>query len=133
LNKDKIYNFFRLIGEFALYGLLFFLSISNALVEIFAVLALFGFIGRKIIKPDFKFLKSWPNILLLLFLIFSFFSLFNSGIYLNKSLHALFGKWMQYLGIYIIVQDNIYDQKVIKRGMIVFLFGASLAVFSGLS
>ncbi len=131
--KDKFYNLFRLIGEFALYGLLFFLSISNALVESFAGLALFAFVGRKIIKPEFKYLKFWPNIFLFLFLFFSAFSLFNSGIYLHKSLHALFGKWMQYLGICIIIQDNIYDQKVIKRGILIFLFGASLAVISGLS
>lgn len=131
--KDKFYNFFRFIGEYALYGLLFFLAISNALVEIFVVLAFLGFIGRKIIKPDFKFLKFWPNIFLLPFLLFSVLSLFNSGGYFNKSLHALFGKWMQYLGICIIIQDGIYNQKIIKRGIIIFLFGATLAVLSGLS
>ncbi len=131
--KDKFYNFFRIIGEYALYGLLFFLAISNALVEIFVVLAFLGFIGRKIIKPDFKFLKFWPNIFLLLFLLFSALSLFNSGGYFNKSLHALFGKWMQYLGICIIIQDGIYNPKIIKRGIVIFLFGATLAVLSGLS
>lgn len=131
--KDKTYNFFSFIGEYALYGLLFFLPISNALVEIFAVLAFFGFIGRKIIKPDFGYLKFWPNIFLLFFLLFSALSLFNSGVYLNKSLNALFGKWMQYLGICIIIQDSMYDQKIIKRGIFIFLFGASLAVLSGLS
>lgn len=131
--KERFYNFFSLVGEFALYGLLFFLPISNALVETFAVFILFGFIGRKIIKPDFKYLKFWPNIFLLIFLFFSALSLFNSGIYLNKSLHAVFAKWTQYLGICVIVQDNIYDTKVIKRGVFVFLLGASLAVLSGLS
>jgi len=59
--KDKFYNFFRFISEYALYGLLFFLAISNALVEIFAVLAIASFIGRKIIKPDFKFLRFWRD------------------------------------------------------------------------
>ena len=131
--KEKFYNYFKFINEYALYGLLFFLSISNALVEIFVVLAFFGFVGRKIIKPDFKYLKFWPNIFLFLFLFFSALSLFNSGVYLNKSLHALFGKWMQYLGIYVIVQDSVSDQKIIKRGILIFLIGASLAVFSGLS
>lgn len=131
--KDKFYNFFRFIGQYALYGLLFFLSISNALVEVFVCLALLGFVGRKIIKPDFRYLRFWPNILLMLFLFFSALSLFNSDIYLNKSLHALFGKWIQYLGICIIIQDSIYDKKVIKRGMFVFLFGAALTVLSGLS
>ncbi len=131
--KDKFYNLFSFIGEYSVYGLLFFLPISNALVEIFAGLALFGFIGRKIIKPDFKYLKSWPNIFLLLFLLFSAFSLLNSGQYLDKSLHALFGKWVQYLGICVIIQDIVYSQKIFKRAMTVFLFGAFLAVSSGLS
>ncbi len=131
--KDKFYNFLTVIGEYSLYGLLFFLSISNALVEIFVVLAVLSFIGRKVIKPDFKFLKFWPNIFLLLLLLFSALSLFNSGAYLKISLHALFGKWMQYLGICIIVQDGIYNQKIIKRGIVIFLFGATLAVLSGLS
>lgn len=131
--KDKLFIFFKYLGEYSLYGLLFFLAISNALVEIFVVLMLIGFIGRKIIKPDFSYLKIWPNIFLLFFLLFSAVSLLNSGAYLKISLRALFGKWMQYLGIYSIVQDYIYNQKVIKRGMVVFLFGAFLAVISGLS
>jgi O-antigen ligase len=54
--------------------------------------------------------------------------------YIGKSLNALFGKWLQYLGIYIIVQDSIiYNRKVVKRGISVFLVGAFFVVFSGLS
>ncbi len=131
--KDKFYNLFSFIGEYSVYGLLFFLAISNALVEIFVGLAFLGFVGRKIMKPDFKYFKSWPNIFLLLFLLFSAFSLLNSGQYLDKSLHALFGKWVQYLGICVIIQDIVYSQKIFKRAMTVFLFGAFLAVSSGLS
>lgn len=131
--KAKAYNLFKVAGEYAAYGVLFFLAISNALVEIFVAGMFLSFIGRKIIKPDFKFLKSWPNAFLLLFLFFNALSLFNSGLYFDKSLHALFGKWMQYLGICIILQDGIYEEKVVKRGIFVFLFGAALAVFSGLS
>lgn len=131
--KDKSFIFFKYVSEYSLYGLLFFLAISNALVEIFMLLTLVGFIGRKIIKPDFKFLKFWPNIFLLLFLLFSGLSLFNSGAYLKISLHALFAKWMQYLGICVILQDNVYDHKIIKRGLFVFLLSAALAVSSGLS
>lgn len=131
--KDKFYNFFVGIGEYSFYGLLFFLPISNALVEIFAGLALFGFIGRKIIKPDFKYLKSWPNIFLLFFLLFSALSLFNSGEYFDISLRALTGKWMQYLGICLIIQDTVRSRKILTRALAVFLFGAFLAVLSGLS
>jgi len=131
--KDKVYIYFCLISEYALYGILFFLPISIALVESFMGLALFGFVGRKIIKPDLQYLKFWPNIFLLLFLLFSAFSLLNSGVYLHKSLNALFGKWLQYLGICFILQDSIFDQKITKRAMIIFLSSAFLAVLSGLS
>lgn len=131
--KDNAYDFFKYVGEYALYGLLFFVAISNALVEIFAVLMLVGFIGRKIIKPDFGYLKFWPNIFLPIFLLFSALSLFNSGAYLKISLNALFGKWMQYLGICIIIQDSVRNQKIIRRGVFIFLLGATLAVLSGLS
>lgn len=131
--KDKLFIFFKYLSEYSLYGLLFFLAISNALVEIFMVLTLIGFIGRKIIKPDFSFLKFRPNIFLLFFFLFSAFSLSNSGAHLKISLNALFGKWSQYLGICFVIQDGIYDQKIIKRGMVIFLFGATLAVLSGLS
>ena len=132
--KDaKVYRFFSLSVEYGFYGLLFSLPISVALVESFACLLLFGFIGRKIIKPDFKYLKFRPNIFLLFLLLFSAISMFNSGHYLSKSLNALFGKWVQYLGICIIVQDIVSDKKIFKRGMLVFLLGALLAVFSGLS
>ncbi|MCX5695229.1 MAG: O-antigen ligase family protein [Candidatus Omnitrophica bacterium] len=40
---------------------------------------------------------------------------------------------MQYLGICIIIQDGIYDQKIIRRGVFIFLLGAALVVLSGLS
>jgi len=133
LKKDKIYKFFSLVGEYGFYGLLFSLPISIALVEFCAVLMLFSFIGRQVIKPNFKYLKFWPNIFLLFFLLFSLISLFNSGQYLGKSLNALFGKWLQYLGICIIAQDIAYDKKIFKKGLLSFLFGATLAVFSGLS
>lgn len=131
--KDRLYNFFAVSGEYAFYGLLFFIPISNALVESFAGLALFGFVGRKIIRPDFKFLKFWPNIFIIFFVFFCGLSFLNSGAYFSKSLNAFFGKWIQYLGICIIVQDTASQQGIFKRGMAVFLFGSTLAVLSGLS
>lgn len=131
--KDKFYNFFIGIEEYSLYGLLFSLSICNGLVETFVCAAIFGFVGRKIVKPDFGFIAFRANIFLIPFVIFSALSVLNSGIYLNISLHALLSKWTQYLLIYIITQDVVCDQKIIRRCMLMFLLGASLAVLSGLS
>ncbi|MCX5713488.1 MAG: hypothetical protein NT033_01475, partial [Candidatus Omnitrophica bacterium] len=131
--KNKLYNLFISIGEYALYALMFSLAISTSAVEISALFMLICFIGRRIIKPDFGFLMFWPNIFLISFLLFNAISIFNSGPYLNISLNSLFRKWMQYALIFIIVQNSIYDQKIIKRCAFAFLFGASLAIFSGLS
>lgn len=131
--KDKFYTFFSFVREYALYGLLFFIPISVSLIEVFAALMILGFIGRKIIRPDFNFIKFWPNAVLFSFLLFSALSLFNSGAYLNISLHALFGKWMKYLAICVIIQDIACDPKIIKRAIFVFLSSALVTVLSGLS
>ena len=131
--RNKFYTLFGFISEYALYGLLFFIPISISLVEVFAGLAFIGFIGRKIIKPDFKFLKFRPNIFLLLFLFFSALSLLNSGQHLAKSFHALFGKWAQYIGICVIIQDYVHGKRIIKNGIFIFLFSAVLVTLSGLS
>jgi O-antigen ligase len=129
--KDRVYTFFKHSGEFALYGILFFLPISNALIETFFGIALFSFIVRKIIKPDFNNFKFWPNLILLLFFIFIGLSLLNSGEYLHKSLWAWIAKWGQYLGICFIVQDTVSRREVLKRAIMVFLASAALVVISG--
>lgn len=131
--KDKINRYSGVICEYGFYGLLFFLPISIGLIESCVGLMLLGFIGRKITKPDFSHIKSWWNIILLAFILFSALSLFNSGIYLNKSINALFGKWVQYLIICIIIQDIASDKRILERGLNVFLFSAFLAVLSGLT
>jgi len=101
--------------------------------ESFVGFALLGFVGRKLIKPDFSFLKFLPNLFLLSFLIFNAASLLNSGEFLHISLRALFGKWLQYIIIYIITLDSISTPKIFKRSIQVFLSGSLLAMLSGLS
>jgi O-antigen ligase len=103
------------------------------MVESFVGFALLGFVGRKLIKPDFSFLKFSPNLFLLSFLVFNAASLVNSGEFLHISLRALSGKWLQYISIYIIVQDTVSSPGIFKRAIQVFLFGSFLAMLSGLS
>lgn len=131
--RDKLYVFFKYAGEFSLYGLLFFLPISNSLIEIFFSIAVFSFVAKKIIKPDFSKLKSLPNLFLLVFFIFIGLSLVNSGQYFYKSLWAWFGKWAQYIGICFIVQDTAGEKKVLKHAAAVFIFSASLVILSGIT
>jgi len=133
LMKEKLYVFFKYASEFGLYGLLFFLPISNSLIEVFFCITFFSFTAKKIIKPDFARLKSLPNLFLLVFFIFIGFSLVNSGQYFHKSLWALAGKWAQYIGVCLIAQDISAERKVLKRAVSVFLFSACLVILSGLS
>lgn len=129
--KDRVYGVSSRAVEYGLYGLLFFLPISISIIEVFAGLMLLGFIGRKIARPDFGFLKSPLNFCIFLFLFFNALSMFNSGMFLDKSLHAFFAKWVQYIGIFFIVQDISREDRVLRRGTVIFLFGAFLTVLSG--
>lgn len=113
--KEKFYNFFDRALEYSLYGLIFFIPISKAGAETFAGFLLFFFILKKLIKPDFIFLKDKQNIFILLFFIFCGLSMLNSGPYLAKSLNSLFLKWIKYAGIFLFVQDVLFEQKRIKK------------------
>jgi putative inorganic carbon (HCO3(-)) transporter len=131
--KDKWRKVFDFISEYSLYGLIFFLPISKAIVETFAGFALLGFLGKKILNPDFKFLKSWVSVFLLFFIIFSALSLFNSGPYLAKSVTALFLKWLKYIGIFLFVQDALSDRQRVRRAVFILLAGALLIGLDGLT
>lgn len=109
--KDKVYNTFAAINEYALYGVLFFLPISKAIIESLVVLALFCFLIKNCIKPDFKFFKTKLNLSLVLVFLFFAISLINSGKLFNKSLTALFMKWGEYFVIFLLFQDAIRDNK----------------------
>jgi len=131
--KDKWRKAFDFISEYSLYGLIFFLPISKGMVETFAGFALLGFLGRKILNPDFKFLKSRPNIFLLFFVLFSALSMFNSGPYLAKSIHALFLKWLKYIGIFLFVQDALSNRQRVRKAIFILLVAAGLLGIDGLT
>ena len=133
MDKDKVFLFFDRLTKFGLAGLFFFIPISNALIEIFAGSALAGFIGKKIIRPDFQWLKDKQNIFLALFFIFMSLSLINSGQYIGTSLHALFFKWGEYIILSLIMQDSIRQRKTLYIFVGIFLFSAGLVAISGIT
>ena len=92
-----------------------------------------GFIGKKIIKPDFQWLKTRQNIYLAVFFFFMALSLINSGQYIGKSLVALFFKWGKYAVLFLIVQDSIKTRKAIITFVSIFLFSSALVAISGIS
>jgi len=93
MNKEKILALTETWNECFFYAFIFFTPIGNAGGEIcFGFLAL-CFVIRKILRPDFRFLKQTEHLWLLLFFVFCGLSLVNSGPFLQKSLKALFLKW----------------------------------------
>lgn len=131
--KDKIYRIFEYVGEYSIYALIFFIPTAKAAIEIFFGFALLSFVVRKIIRPEFNFLKTLPNIFLLAFFIFMGVSLFNSGPYLQKSLIALFFKWLKYIAMYVVVQDTFSKRVHIRNALIIFLFISMVVGIDGLS
>ena len=113
--KDKILKFLEYSSEYSLYGLIIFIPISNAAIESFFGFMFLFFVLKKIINPDFKFLKSSTHIFLLFFIFFMGLSLLNSGFYLARSLTSLFLKWLEYIFIFIIVQDTLNNSKKIRN------------------
>jgi len=131
--KERIAKKADKLVECSLYAVAFFLPISIAIVESFVCFALFGFIIKKIMLPDFKFMKSRTSLFLLLFFIFCGFSLLNSGLYIDKSFHALFGKWGQYILVFFIVQDTLVSKKRIRNTVGILLFVGLLVALDGFS
>jgi O-antigen ligase len=130
--QARLFRFFSILNEYSLYGIIFFLPISKAIIEVLFIFALAGFLGKKIIKPDFEFLKSKFNLFLLLFILFGAFSLFNSGLLFKKSLIALFFKWGKYILLFITFQGSITTKDKIKNVTIIFLVSAALVGLDGI-
>ncbi|MDP2939837.1 MAG: O-antigen ligase family protein [Candidatus Omnitrophota bacterium] len=127
--KDKWINIADIIVEYCLYGAIFFIPKSKAAIEIFVCLAIFFFLIKKILKPDFKFLKSISCLFLLLFIVFSALSIFNSHIYIKKGLRALIGKWMEYAIIFLLVKDTLKNKIRFRNAIFILLiFGVVVGI-----
>ncbi len=116
----------------SLYGLLFFLPISKAAIEIFFGLALTGFLLKRWRQRNFSLPRSTPFLFLYLFLIFCAFSLINSGIYFPKSLHALLSKWSKYAVLFLILRESLTTDDKIHKAVTVLLASSALIGVDGL-
>ncbi|MDD3375255.1 MAG: O-antigen ligase family protein [Candidatus Omnitrophica bacterium] len=135
LNRQKAIMISEKMIECGFYGVIFFLPISNALLESFVGFVVFGFIINKALTRDFTSFKADAKIfwLLLALFIFSALSLINSGPFLAKGFKALFSKWAEYFLVFAIAIDHFRDRKSIKNFFYVFLFVGGLVGLSALS
>ncbi len=130
--KERYAGYFEKLCEYSLYGLIFFIPISKAGIEACFTLAIFCYYARKILKPEFKFLRHPANFFFLLFVIFNYLSLINSGKYFSESFKNIFFKWSEYFLLFLMAQDLFSDHFKIKRAIKVFLFVALLLGVDGI-
>jgi len=126
MTKEKAVVILDKSIEYLLYLMIFFIPISIAAIEIIFTISLFLFFFKKILNPNFKFFKNSTHIFLLLFFGFCALSFFNSGIYFAKSLKALFAKWLEYILIFILVEDTLNTSRRVRNAIIVILLTAGL-------
>ncbi len=121
MKKERIILITDRVLEYCLYGLIFFIPISSAVIEVFASLAILAFVVKKILQPEFRFIKNYTHLFLLLFVVFSGLSLFNSWPYLKKSLEALFFKWLEYIFIFLMAEDILANRKRLINAVVILL------------
>ena len=139
--KEKMIVIADRVVEYSLYGLIFFIPISTAAIEIFASLAILAFMVKKILQPKFIFRDSplrgqsllLAHLFLLSFFVFCGLSLLNSGIYLKKSLEALVFKWAEYILIFLIVEDTLANRQRIRNAVAILLAVGSVVAIDALS
>ena len=135
MNREKAANITDRVIEYALYGLIVFIPISTAAIGIFSALAIVAFLVNKTLSRDLYFIKDNKLVyaFLGLFIFFMALSLFNSGPYLVKGFRAFFGKWLQYILIFVIVADTFKDPRRLKNAVVLMLGVLALVVLSGYS
>lgn len=130
--KPKLLRFLDIAVEYSIYGVLFFIPISIALVGTFAGFAIFLFLLKEILSPDLSGIKANKILFLLLlfFFVFMDLSLLNSGPLVGKGLRALLIKWGRFPLLLWAIIDTFKDPRRIARAGWVILFSASLVGLS---
>lgn len=130
--KEKICKYCDWLCEYSIYAIIIFIPISIAAIESFTGFLFLGFIIKKIIKPDFKFLKSYKYIFLLLFIFFSALSLINSGVHIQQSLIALILKWGKRIAICLVAIDTLANLRRLKNAYFVLIFSSVIIGINGI-
>jgi O-antigen ligase len=130
--KLKVLRFLDIAVEYSVYGLLFFIPISIAMVGSFAGSVLVLFLLKQVLSPDFSSVKSNKLLFVFLFLFFVFMglSVINSGPLAGKSLNALLIKWGRFPLLIWAIIDTFRDARRLSRAVYALLFSATLVGLS---
>ncbi len=126
--KLKILRFLDVAVEYSVYGLIFFIPISIAMIGTFASFVLTFFLLKKVLSPDFTSIKANKMLFIFLLLFFAFMdlSLLNSGPLVVKSLKVLIIKWGRFPLLIWAIIDTFRDTRRIVKAVYIILFSAAL-------
>lgn len=122
--KEKTIKFFDKLIYVTIILIPFTMAISPALMNICSGFLIFGFLANKLLKKKKIFIKAPLNLPFACFFIAAVISIFNSIDY-KDSTHGLL-RLIEYLFIYLIICEEVKDEKQIKRIVLSMVLGASL-------
>jgi O-antigen ligase len=137
MKNEGVYNSCNKIIEFGLYALIFFLPFSKAALQTFIWIIIATWLFKKIVaginkssdSPNAKLLFCKDvapiNKQLIVFLFICFLSAILSA-NLSISLKALFTKIIKNALLYFIVLETVYNKRVFKNALVIFVFSAVL-------
>ena len=126
VTKEKIIAVLDRTLEYSIYAMIVFIPVSITIIEVIFIFSATLYAIKKILKPDFKAFKNPTYLLLLAFFSFSALSMVNSGEYFAKSLNALIFKWLEYLFIFVIVEDTMNTPKRVRNSVVAFLLSGTI-------
>lgn len=129
IKREKVVQICDKIIEFCIYGFVFFLPISNALIEVCVGWSIFALLVKKITQKSFLKNPLSPFIgLYFLSLLIS--TLFSS--YIPVSLYTVFAKILHYVAFYFVVAEIIGDKRILKNTVLVLSFSLLLICIDGI-
>lgn len=112
--------------EIALYVLIFCLPFSKALIEIAATFMILAWLTKKVLTRERFF--TYLNIPIAIYILSVFVSVVLS-VNFSLSFRNFFSKTMEYILLYSIVAEFVYDKRKLKNIIIVMLISAAMISF----
>jgi O-antigen ligase len=120
LNKEQLVQALDKIAEWSLYILIFTLPFSKSFVEIMIVIGIVALVLKKVMCGEPLIRNSSVNIALIIFLIVSLPSFFNTE-YMSLSLRALFSKTLKFAALFLVAQGALDKKEKLENFSIMML------------
>lgn len=133
MDKNKLISYCHKVIEVSIYGLVFFMPISKAFIEIFITIMLMAWVISKIVKKEKLsrlFYPTYLNLPILLYILAVIASTFFSSNF-NISFRHLVFKTLEYLMLFFIVVEAV-DKRILRNVLIIIVFSAGLLSIDGI-